>query len=140
MQSAQLRTYVVAAILLAPLPSSAQVAISAGAWYGPYPPPAVIVPSYFYGAYRFAAPLAADPLPCFRFGRCNAFELYLFRGRPERLDRLAPAAPPSGFPPPVQLRNVFPPDVARTPDENIVPEYRGRSLPREDYGESGKPR
>lgn len=131
--------YVFAVMLLAPQPSNAQAAFGAGAWYGPYPPSLVVVPSYSYGAYRSPAPLAADPPPCLRFGRCSAFELYLFRDRPERLERLAPAAPPSGFPPAVQMRNVFPPDVTRTPDENILPEYRGKSLPREDYSESGKP-
>ena len=138
--SEQLTTCFVAAILLAPSPLDAQVVINAGGrgWYGPYPPSMVIVPFYPYGPYSFSAPFPADWPSCYRFGRCSAFELHLFRDRPDRLERLAPAAPPSGSPPPVQMRNVFPPEVTRTPDENIVPEHRGKSLPREDYSESGK--
>jgi hypothetical protein len=136
----QLATYFVATILLAPAQLNAQVALHAGGavWYGPYPPSLVIVPSYAYGAYRFSTPLSTGLPSCYRFGRCSAFELHLFRDRPDRFERLAPAVPPGDVPPPVHMRNVFPPDITRTPDENIVPEYRGKSLPREDYSESGK--
>ena len=34
----------------------------------------------------------------------------------------------------------YPAYVEPTPEENIRPEYRGSSLPREEFSESGRPR
>jgi hypothetical protein len=138
-QPARLRAFIAATILLAPAPLSAQLAVGGGFWYGPYPSPVVIGPPYFAGALWLYPPLAGGLSSCYWFGRCTALELHLFLNRLERLKRLAPTAPPpTGSPPAVQFGRVFPPDVTRTPDENIQPEYRARSLPREDYAESGK--
>jgi hypothetical protein len=138
LRATRLRACIAATMLFAPAPLSAQFAVGGGFWHGPYPPPVMIAPPYFAGAFRFYPPLTGDLPSCYRFGRCTALDLHLFLNRLERLERLAPAAPQTGSAPAVQFGRVFPPEVTRTPDENIQPEYRARSLPREDYAESGK--
>ncbi len=114
-----------------------------GLGYGIYPvAPVVALPLYAYpygGGYIYPDPLRfGDGLPsCYRFGRCSLRELELFRDRPHRLDRLAPAAP-DGAPrlQPEPPRRA----VAPTPEENIRPEYRGASVPRAEFSGSGTPR
>ena len=128
--------------LVAALGAEAQVmAGGVGLGYGVYPAaPVVFVPLYPspYGGYpdplRFT-----DELPsCYRFGRCTLRDIELFRDRPHRLERLAPAAPEGAL--------HAGPDrpgraaVAPTPEENIRPEYRGASVPRAEFSESGMPR
>jgi hypothetical protein len=130
----------VALALVAPHRAEAQIAIG-GVGYGVYPvTPAVLVPFYPYPYGVYPDPLRfTESLPsCYRFGRCTLRDLELFRDRPHRLDRLAPAAPDgaphAGAQPPGRTA------VAPTPEENIRPEYRGASVPRAEFGESGKPR
>jgi len=111
-----------------------------GLGYGVYPVAPVPLHPYPYGGYLYPDPLRfSENLPsCYRFGRCTLRELELFRDRPNRLDRLAPGAP-SGAP----HAGSAPPSravVAPTPEENIRPEYRGASVPRAEFSESGKPR
>jgi hypothetical protein len=133
---------VFAALALAAAPGTeAQVVIDGGVGYGVYPvPPALVWPlyPYRYGGYVFPDPLRfTDAVPsCYRFGRCSLREIELFRDRPHRLDRLAPAAPEGGQPqePPSRAAG------APTPEENIRPEYRGASVPRAEFSETGKPR
>jgi len=145
---------VLAALALASAPhAEAQVAAGVGPGYGVYPvAPVVLAPlyPYPYGGYLVPDPLRfTDDLPsCYRFGRCSLRDLELFRDRPHRLERLAPTAP--GLKPPAA--DAAPPftggqwerpnraDVAPTPEENIRPEYRGASLPRAEFSESGRPR
>ena len=133
----------VLALVATPRAEAQTVTGGVGLGYGVYPgTPAVFVPlyPYPYGGYLHPDPLRfADDLPsCYRFGRCTLRELELFRDRPYRLDRLAPAAPGgaphAGSAPPSRAA------VAPTPEENIRPEYRGASVPRAEFSESGKPR
>ena len=75
---------------------------------------------------------------CYRIGRCSALDLYRFRDRPNRLTRLAPEAPPdtlaqTGW---IPYRWVL---VPITPDENILPRYRGTGQVRAEYGTVGMP-
>jgi hypothetical protein len=122
-----------------------------GLGYGVYPvAPVVLVPLYPYPYGVYPDPLRfSDELPsCYRFGRCTLRDLELFRDRPNRLDRLAPAAPglkppAAGAAPPFTGGQWEPPSraaVQPTPEENIRPEYRGASVPRAEFSESGKPR
>ena len=143
MSSIRIGAGILAALALAAAPRAvAQVVTGgAGAGYGVYPvAPAALVPLYPYPYGAYPDPLRfTDDLPsCYRFGRCTLRELELYRDRPYRLDRLAPAAP-AGAPHPGSA----PPSratVAPTPEENIRPEYRGASVPRAEFGESGRPR
>ena len=77
------------------------------------------------------------PYSCYHLGRCSAYDLYQYRNRPNRLTRLAPAAPESdalsttsdyiwGF-------------VPVTPEENILPKYRGASQAREEHRAVSRP-
>ncbi len=129
------------ALVATPRAEAQTVTGGVGLGYGVYPvAPVVLVPLYPdpYGVY--ADPLRfTDELPsCYRFGRCTLRDLERFRDRPNRLDRLAPAvpagAPHAGSAPPSRAA------VAPTPEENIRPEYRGASVPRAEFSESGKPR
>jgi hypothetical protein len=145
-----------AGLALAAAPgAAAQVVVSGGfgIGYGVYPvAPLVLVPLYPhpYGYYPVPDPLRfAEGVPsCYRFGRCTLRDLEVFRDRPHRLERLAPAAPdlkpPAAYAaPPFAAGQWEPPTrapVAPTPAENIRPEYRGASVPREEFSESGKPR
>ncbi len=75
---------------------------------------------------------------CYRIGRCSALDLYRFRDRPNRLTRLAPETPSdtvarTGWNP---YRWVL---VPITPDENILPRYRGTGQVRAEYGTVGMP-
>ena len=140
--------------LLAALPAlaPAQVAIGLGAGvaYGPLLAPAplyglyapvVVVPYPLYGyggAGALYPPPRTDGLPsCYRAGRCTLADLYALGGRPDRLDRLAPTAPDA---PSAGRALERPANVPPTAVEEIRPEYRGASVPREDFRESGTPR
>jgi len=104
--------------------------------------PFVLVPlyPYPYGGHLVADPLRfTDDLPsCYRFGRCSLRDLERFRDRPHRLERLAPAAP--GSAPRAERQPPSRAAVEPTPQENIRPEFRGASVPRAEFSESGKPR
>jgi hypothetical protein len=142
--------------LFAALPAvaSAQMAIGLGAGvvYGPVVAPAavyglyapvVVVPyppyGYGYGGAGYIYPPArTDGLPsCYRAGRCTLADLYALGGRPDRLDRLAPTAP--DLPPPGRPLD-RPANVPPTAADEIQPAYRGASVPRDEFRESGAPR
>jgi len=136
---------VLAALTLVSAPhAEAQVVTGGvGLGYRVYPvAPVVLVPlyPYSYGGYLVPDPLRfTDDLPsCYRFGRCTLRDLELFRDRPHRLERLAPAAPGGAAHAGSERPNRS--EVAPTPEENIRPEYRGASLPRAEFSESGRPR
>jgi hypothetical protein len=57
-----------------------------------------------------------------------------YRYRAERLDRLAPAAPPGA-----EALHSFRPPAPPTAVEDIRPEYRDSSVVKEEYRESGRP-
>lgn len=138
------------AALLAALPglASAQLVIGLGAGvvygpvlapvYGLYAPVVVVpYPFYGYGGVLYPPP-RTDGLPsCYRAGRCTLADLYALGGRPDRLDRLAPTAPDAPY-----AAHTFerPTGVPPTAVEEIRPEYRSASVPREEYRESGTPR
>ena len=141
--------------LLAAIPALAlaQVAIGLGAGvaygpvlapvpvYGLYAPMVVApyAPLYGYGGAGFLyPPPRSDGLPsCYRAGRCTLADLYALGGRPNRLDRLAPTAPD----PPYAGRPLDRPvNVPPTAVEEIQPEFRGASVPREEFKDSGTPR
>ena len=83
--------------------------------------------------------VTTDVPSCYRIGRCSAFDLYRFRDRPNRLTRLAPAAPPDT----IALTGWIIPHrwvpVPITPDANILPRYRGTGQVRAEYGTVGMP-
>lgn len=139
-------------LLAAPAAALAQVAIGLGAGiaYGPLIAPApvyglyapvVVVPYPLYGyggAGVLYPPPRTDGLPsCYRAGRCTLADLYALGGRPDRLDRLAPTAPDPPHPGRAFDR---PANVPPTASDEIQPEYRGASVPREEFKESGTPR
>jgi hypothetical protein len=106
--------------------------------YGAYPlAPVLVVPPYALPYDLYPDPSRfTDELPsCYRFGRCTLRDVERFRDRPHRLERLAPAAP-EGVPFAAPRRADIPP----TPEEHIRPEYRGASLPRAEFSETGTPR
>ena len=81
--------------------------------------------------------LGDAPASCYRIGRCSAYDLYLFRDRPNRLTRLAPQAPPEGGARlAIHYSWVL---VPVTPEENILPKYRTASQVRDEYGAVGRP-
>jgi hypothetical protein len=108
--------------------------------YGLYGPVVVVpYPLYGYGGAGFLyPPPRTDGLPsCYRAGRCTLADLYALGGRPDRLDRLAPTAPD---PPYAGRAFELPANVPPTAEEEIRPEYRGASVPRDEFKESGTPR
>lgn len=126
--------------LAAVLRAEAQV-VTGGVGYGVHPvAPIVLVPLYPYPYGVYADPLRfTESLPaCYRFGRCSLRDIELFRDRLHRLERLAPAAP--GGAPHAGAELPSRAAVAPTPEENIRPEYRGASVPRAEFSESGQPR
>jgi hypothetical protein len=131
-----------AALALAGSPRVEAQVVIGGIWMGfaVFPvAPIVLVPiyPYPYGIYPYPDLRFSDDLPaCYRFGRCSLRDLVLFRDRPHRLERLAPAAPDDvpRFEPAVRR------PVAPTPEENILPEYRDAGVPRAEFSESGQPR
>lgn len=135
------------ALAAATTPAAAQVVIG-GAGYGYPVAPVVVVPlvmvvplyPYSYGGYLYPDPMRfSDDLPsCYRFGRCSLRDLEVFRDRPNRIDRLAPAAPDGAAR--VQVEPPRRVEVEPTSVENIRPEYRGASVPREEFEQSGRPR
>jgi hypothetical protein len=77
-------------------------------------------------------PDETDPLPysCYHVRRCSAHDLYRFKDRPNRLIRLAPAAPADGDEPSIDYRWFF---VQVTPEENILLKYRAASQVRDEH-------
>jgi hypothetical protein len=69
---------------------------------------------------------------CYRIGRCSTNALYRFRDRPNRLNRLAPEAPPESVAWPGAVRYTWS-LVPVTPEENILPKYRMASQVRDEY-------
>ncbi|HTO47771.1 MAG TPA: hypothetical protein VML91_09020 [Burkholderiales bacterium] len=135
-----------------PAVASAQMAIGLGAGvvygpvlapapvYGLYAPVVVVpYPLYGYGGAGFIyPPPRTDGLPsCYRAGRCTLADLYALGGRPDRLDRLAPTAPDL---PPAGHALDRPPNVPPTAVDEIQPAYRGASVPRDEFRQSGAPR
>jgi hypothetical protein len=152
-----------------PVVASAQMAIGLGAGvvygpvlaplpvYGPYAPVVVVpYPLYGYGGAGYLYPPLPYPLygyggagylyppprtdglpSCYRAGRCTLTDLYALGGRPDRLDRLAPTAP--DLPQPGRTLD-RPANVPPTPMDEIQPAYRGASLPRDEFRDSGTPR
>ena len=81
----------------------------------------------------------AVPYPsCYRIGRCSAYDLYLFRDRPNRLTRLAPEAPTESAARPPSIHYLWF-LVPVTPEENILPKYRTASQVRDEYRAVGRP-
>lgn len=133
-----------AALPFAALPAIGQVVIGGGAGvgYGGYG-------RYMYGGYGpyvIVDPWASVPLvprspdtwpACYRYGRCSPADIAAYRYRVDRLERLAPSVPPDapaqGYPQP----SVPPPPP--TAELDIRPEFRGASVIREEYRESGRP-
>jgi hypothetical protein len=108
--------------------------------YGPYAPVVIVpYPLYGYGGAGFVyPPPRTDGLPsCYRAGRCTLADLYALGGRPDRLDRLAPAPPD---PPYAGREFERPANVPPTAVDEIRPEYRDASVPRDEFRESGTPR
>lgn len=75
---------------------------------------------------------------CYRIGRCSLLDLYRFRDRPNRLTRLAPEAPSdtnagNGW---NSYQWVL---VPITPEENVLPRYRGAGQVRAEYRTVGMP-
>jgi hypothetical protein len=119
----------------------APVAPWPGVLYAPWPgvlyPPAPYVPADPWLVTPFL-PRSPETWPsCYRYGRCSAAEIAAYRYRVDRLERLAPSAPTDarmgGWP------SSRPPIAPPTPEENIRPEFRGASVLREEYAESGRP-
>jgi hypothetical protein len=142
-----------AGLACAAVPVGAEVVASGGLWYGApllwapapilWPYPGAWYPYAAPSAVPYAAPSvnyrAPDFAPsCLRIGRCTVEEVQFYYRRPEVLERRAPTAPetPSAAPPFVP---VFPHGVVPTSDEAVQPAYRGASLPREEFSESGMP-
>jgi hypothetical protein len=76
--------------------------------------------------------------PCYRVGRCSAYDLYRFRDRPNRLTRLAPEAAPESVAGPASIPYLWS-LVPATPEENILPQYRAASQVRDEYRAVGRP-
>ena len=134
-----------AALSFAAPPAFGQVVIGGNAAivYGGYPY-GMYTPYGVYAPYAIVDPWATVPgvprIPdaapsCYRMGRCSPAEVAAYRYRVERLDRLAPAAPP-GTEVPEAFRRPAPPPTAV---EDIRPEYRDASVVKEEYRESGRP-
>ena len=133
-----------AALALAAFPAFGQVVIGggAGAVYGRYG-------LYGYGAhgpYVIIDPWAGVPLvprspdtlpSCYRYGRCSAADIAAYRYRVERLERLAPSAPSD-----MSGQGHFQPSVPPPPptaEQDIRPEFRGSSVVKEQYRDTGGP-
>lgn len=143
-------------LAVAAFPAHAQVVIGGGVYggyapyaYGPYGPLPYggVYGSVPYGAYvpygvldpwaTAFPPRLSDVSPaCYRYGRCSPGEVAAYRYRAERLDRLAPAAPADPFAARRYGPSAMPPPTA---EEDIRPEYRGSSVVREAYRDSGRP-
>jgi hypothetical protein len=100
--------------------------------YGAYAPYVIVDP----WATVPGVPRIPDAAPsCYRYGRCSPAEVAAYRYRVERLDRLAPSAPPG----PEALNSYRPPAPPPTAVEDIRPEYQGSSVVKDEYRESGRP-
>jgi hypothetical protein len=141
-------TLLCAALSFAAPPAFGQVVIggSAGMVYGGYGAPVYGGPVYGgYAPYAIVDPWAAAPLvprgpdtlpSCYRYGRCSPADMAAYRYRVERLERLAPSAPPDASAHHQSGPFVPPPPTA---EQDIRPEYRGSSVVKEEYRESGRP-
>ena len=78
------------------------------------------------------------PYACYRLGRCSAYDLYRYRYRPNRLTRLAPAAPAESDDLAASSDYVWF-FVPVTPEENILPKYRAASQVREEHRAVSRP-
>jgi hypothetical protein len=87
---------------------------------------------------RYADDTYEFPYSCYRLGRCSAYDLYQFRDRPNRLTRLAPAAPAQSDEQlsPIDYAWFF---VQVTPEENILPKYRAASQVRDEHRAVSRP-
>jgi hypothetical protein len=130
------------ALSFAGQPAFGQVVIggNAGIVYGGYGP----YPYGGYAPYAIVDPWATVPgvprIPdaapsCYRYGRCSPAEVAAYRYRVERLDRLAPAAPPG----PEAFNSFRLPAPPPTAVEDILPQYRESSVVKEQYREGGRP-
>lgn len=81
-----------------------------------------------------------DGLACYRYGRCSVADIRAHWDRLDRLDRLAPTAEAPSPPPDLNSWRIHPQPITPTPEENIRPEHRGASLPREEFSGSGHAR
>jgi hypothetical protein len=137
-----------AALSFAVQPAFGQVVIGGGAGvvyggygryggYGLYPYGAY-VPYVIVDPWTTApvVPRIPDAAPsCYRYGRCSPADVAAYRYRAERLDRLAPSAPAETE----ALHSFRPPAPPPTAAEDIHPEYRGSSVVKDEYRESGRP-
>jgi len=78
------------------------------------------------------------PYSCYRLGRCSAYDLYRFRDRPNRLTRLAPAAPTDSDDVPSSIDYVWV-FVPVTAEENVRPQYQAASQVRDEYRAVSRP-
>ena len=83
---------------------------------------------------RYPDETYALPYSCYRIRRCSAYDIYLFRDRPNRLTRLAPEAPIET--PSIDYLWFF---VQVTPEENILPKYRAVSQVRDEHRAVSRP-
>jgi hypothetical protein len=127
---------------LAAMPATAQVIyggaaiiVVPGMYYWPRIPYAYVP----YATFRDEALYFEGAGACLRIGRCSMWDVYLWQGRLNRLQRLAPSAP---FEEPWQTwarLYARPRAVEPTPVENITPAYQSASQVRPEYLEAGKP-
>jgi len=126
-------------LAFAALPAHGQVVIGGGVYggyapypYGPYAPYVIVDPWATIPPAR-----VPDVTPaCYRYGRCSTAEAAAYRRRAEQLDRLAPAAPAA---PAAVTRSGPGPLPPPTAEQEIRPEFRGASVVREEYRDSGRP-
>jgi hypothetical protein len=139
---------IAAAAWSAAAPAQVAIGVGGGVVYGPVVAspyalyaPVVVVPYSLapgYGAFPLQSVPRSEGLPsCYRAGRCTAAELYAVGARQDRLDRLAPSAPDA---PQAGRPTGTPSNAAPTAESEIQPAYRGASLPRDEFRESGTPR
>jgi hypothetical protein len=130
-----------ASTLCTAAPAPAQVAVGGGIGYGS---PVIVVPVPIVvplASDRYAYPGVRAPgvaPSCLRIGRCTPSDLEVYYSRPEALERRAPGASGPSGDAPFETR-IFAPGVKATPEDEVRPEYRGASLPREEFEASGKP-
>ena len=133
-----------AALAFAALPAFGQALIrgGVGVGYGGYGPfvyggygPYVIVDPWARAPF---VPRSPDTWPsCYRYGRCSSADIAAYRYRVERIERLAPSAP-SDVPAQGHFQPSAPPPPP-TAEQDIRPEFRGSSVVKEAYRDSGRP-
>jgi len=121
------------------------IAAAAQGWIPPAPP-ADTVP-------RTMAPMMLQIVPypddidgaeapyasCYRVRRCSAYDLYVFRDRPNWLTRRAPGAPPESGTADGTVSSYSWFFVPVTPEENILPKYRTASQVRAEHRSVSRP-